>query len=392
MFQTIASDGGPLVPGPSVGPLHGSYPYLRLFFGRFLADVSVEPDGRGHKVGWLIPGGEEAPPAPQRLRRELEALGQAMTRAYEEVHGKGHGRSRGAEVVRRTVAAQVLGEWRVPMSAEDVRFNPSGELVVINWCTERPGNSRRLADWEPRQVIQRLAGSFKVPAPDIKPLPKPRISSSVPAPGTPGPRAETPRALAPPQPAGSGLGQKTWHWMVLGLALLGVLVAGLAIGHNAGFTKGKAFADGRPSDGRGSIQTTSGQDLDLASSVMPSGAQAMVFHNMAAESGGYDRVTVWVPLRPEGSLGRGARRFGGLVGGDGRTVSGRLWLVYGQDYPHDAGRIGPVSYRLGETDASAEPVQLGLALRAPTRRYDGAALRSSPAVGASAGILHWRVW
>jgi len=392
MFETIPSEGGPLVPGPAVGPLHGSYPYLRLFFGRFLADVSVPAEGRGRKVGWLIPGGAAEPPAPARLRRELAALGQAMLRAHEEIHGRPRGRSKGAEAVRRTMAAQVLAEWRVPLSAEDVRFNHAGEMVVVNWCTDQPGASRRLADWEPRRVIQRLAGSLKVPAPDLKPMPKPRFAPA-PRPSGQRARAEATPAFVPSRPA-AGFGQKTWHWAVLGVTLLGVLVAGLAIGHHAGYAKGQnqTLADGPPEDGRGAIETPVRQTFDLASSVMPSGAQAMVFHRMGSASGACDRVTVWVPLRAEGPLAAQVRQFGSLVDADGRLLPGQFWLVYGQDYPHDGGRIGPVSYRLENRESAADPVHLGLAMRPPTRQYDGTRLRSSPPVRRSATVLHWRVW
>ena len=208
MFQTISSSGGSIVPGPTIGPLHRSYPYLRLFLGRFVADVSVGQDAQAGRVSWLIPGGDGPCPSPQRLQGELAALGQVLMRAHEEIHGKARGRSKGAKVVRDSMAAKVLAEWRVPLSPEDVRFNESGDLVVVNWCVDKPGSNRRLADWEPRRVIQRLAGSFKVPVPDLKIRPKPHTPAPASAP-RPTPAESVTQVT--PAPAG-GLGYKSWHW------------------------------------------------------------------------------------------------------------------------------------------------------------------------------------
>jgi hypothetical protein len=280
----------------------------------------------------------------------------------------------------------------VPLSPDDVCFNQSGDLVVINWCLDRPGTSRRLAEWEPHRVIQRLAGSFKVPAPDLKARPKPQ-ARPVSAPSGQRPGAGTSGLYAPPAPGGGGLGQKSWHWVVLGLTFLFVLIAGLAIGHQAGAAKAPRLADGSTDPGGVPAPSAGRQRFDLTSSVAPSGAEAMVFHRMGRGSRAYDRVTVWVPLRPEGPLAAQARRFGSLVGPDGRAVPGRCWLVYGQDYPHDGARIGPVSLRLADEIASRDPINLGQASRAPTRRYDRIRFGSTePVFRRPVAMTHWRVW
>jgi hypothetical protein len=147
--------------GPATGPgqvrVCDHHAYLRLFFGRFLADVTVTEEGDVCRYQWLIPDGLGGRPAPQRIRSELSAFERAMAAACREVAADPALPGGSTALTRRTMAAQILAEFRVPWSGEDIRFTRRGGLVVINWCAFRPQSGPRLAECRPRLVMERLA-------------------------------------------------------------------------------------------------------------------------------------------------------------------------------------------------------------------------------------------
>ena len=160
MFEVAATKGDSPVKGPCGGYLHEHYAYVRLFLGRFLADVTAGREGDRWRFGWLVPDGASAPPRPERIRSELAGLGRGLCLAQAELRGGvGDG---GVSLCRLTMARLTLAELRLPWSPQDIRFTRKGSLLMVNWCVESPQSGPRLADADVRETVDRLAGLLGV--------------------------------------------------------------------------------------------------------------------------------------------------------------------------------------------------------------------------------------
>jgi hypothetical protein len=156
VFEIVTTRGS-TIKGPTGQGLHEHYPIVQLFFGRFLADVHVRPDEGQMRFDWLVPDGLGPVPSAQRIWSELRLLGKLVSMAKQD-----YGSSALASLLSRTLAILLLGELRMPLSIDDVRFSRSGGLVVINWCVQRSPPGPRLAEVSASEMVDRLASGYGV--------------------------------------------------------------------------------------------------------------------------------------------------------------------------------------------------------------------------------------
>ncbi len=355
MFQTVSGPGERLVQEPGIAALHRNYPYLRLFFGRFLADVAVRTEAGRTVVEWLIPDGQGSPPGEERIRQELEAFYHVLARAHREVRGNlppgPPQRERGA--VQKTLAALVLGKFRVPVSAEDVVFTTTGDMVVVNWCVDRPGagaTDRRLAQiQDPKEVIQKLAKALGVTEPPLlQPLPAPSRLRQ-PVPGTDPTRS--PGALRPRSPFAAEP-TRGFPWYILLLACVVGLVAGCLIAVMAQRGQGQPGDRSGPANGTPSAP----RSPDAASTIDLSNQVDLNVKNMRAwvwrdgDGKGKTTVTVWLPVSDE------VKVTGVRLPAKPDTPQ-RRWLVYEAESQDKSG-FGSVTFRTPEGTVDLETSQI----------------------------------
>jgi len=334
MFDTCTTRQGQPALGAGQTPLHEYYAYLRLFFGRFLANVRVRPNHGAADFEWLIPGGQGPTPPPERIGKELTALGWMIERAQAELHADGAG----AGLLRQTMAARALSAVQVPSTAEDVRFNQAGDLVVINWCADRQGPQRRLAACRPRQLVAQLAEALQVPPPSWEPVPAPMPAAKPKSKPSPA-RQEWPQTHvwrgAAARPSRRRARAKTVLLWIGGAVLLGLLAGAIAGGV---MRRIAARAPQTPPPPAPSQTPPSGPSEPafegLPQQLSFAGARAVVLYDIGdgvADEG--DCITVWLPVAAESDLERKAFELGTL---QARAVGGaplsertrpRWWLV-----------------------------------------------------------------
>ncbi len=352
MFDTCTTRQGQPALGAGQTPLHEYYAYLRLFFGRFLANVRLRSNHGAADFEWLIPGGEGPKPPDGRIRKELAALGWMIERAQAELRADGAD----AGLLRQTMAARALSALQVPSAAEDVRFNQAGDLLVINWCADRKDPQRRLASCRPRRLVEQLAEALQVPPPSWEPVTTPvHVPKPKPAPAPA--RQERPQTQIWPSPAARPSRRraraKTILLWIAGAALLGLLAGAIAggvmrrIAARAPQTPPPPAPSETPPGGPGKPAFD-----NLAEQLNFAGAQAVVLYDIGdgvAVEG--DRVTVWLPVAAESDLERKAFELGTLEAraAGGASLSKRTktgwWLVqsrvfYSPDHKRLYDRIG----------------------------------------------------
>lgn len=326
-----------------LGSLHEQYGYLRLHFGRWLADVKVEPAGGSgqYRLKWLIPGGVGERPSAQEIERDLAALGWRLQMAHQQLRQQS--RRPHETGLRRSLAAQVLARIAVPTTADDVRFTPSGEMVIINWCLDssRPGG--KLADCDPAQVIERLSLALRV-----RPQPIRRPAPSLTAPAV-SPAARVTQSVSRPQSDASGLFDKprsrhkvlhlaTWPIVLAACLALGALGLAFVIGQYAGYKRGERAAgmNSEPVTEDGAIASEtplveSKLSLDFAN------AEAHLLPGIEND-GKKDRFSFWVPINDD-PLIRKAQKQAPVAGDIEFQPTGSL--------PQDnQGRVSPVKWWL----------------------------------------------
>ncbi|MBN1436008.1 MAG: hypothetical protein JW936_02940 [Sedimentisphaerales bacterium] len=231
MFTVINIEAKQAVKTPSGDPLHQQYEYLRLFFGRYLANVRCDQSGA---FQYLIPQGviQDKKPEPERIRQELAGLEWTLKRALREIQDPQYARSAGRVQLRRTMSS-ILAECRIAGSAHDVCFDQNGNLLLLNWCTADSPNTQKLAECDPRDVIAKLAYAFQVQPPP--PIDEARLHTAAPHAKT----AAPPQTLIDPSttPFGSDNAQKARgnkSHLVTVIFLMALAVAAFIVGHYIG--------------------------------------------------------------------------------------------------------------------------------------------------------------